>query len=223
MIRKSEYILKELYPKFPEWSLDFGRFLGLFYPDISIPEPEEQKIWESIENIYATVLESIISLSGVRDKWDGPEFLPLAVNAGFEVYYRSDKLECPFHFGTDENGFFLSTYLICSENIRKMDDRFWFHMAELTCFGKLDFWENRVFPESRTRQEPWFHRKSKSRIFHLIRTAVAWEKEEGLAEDLGMIIIRWNYNTAWEELLRKGSAAFHNMYRINEALSKKRR
>jgi hypothetical protein len=223
MTRKAEYILKELYPKFSEWSLDFGSFLGLYYQDISIPESDEQKIWESMENIYAMVLESMISLSGVSDKWDGPEFLPLAVDAGLEVFYRSDKLECPFHFGTDENGFFLSTDLIYSENIRKMDDRFWFQMAELTRFGILDLWENRVFPESRARQEPWFHRKSKSRIFHLIRSAVAWEKEEGLAVDLGMIIIRWKYNTAWDELLRKGSAAFHNMYRINEALCKKRR
>ncbi len=223
MIRNPEYILKELYPKFPEWSLDFGRFLGLSYPDNSIPESDEQKIWESMENIYATVLESMINMSGVRDKWDGPEFLPLAVNTGLEVFYRSDKLECLFYFGTDENGFFLSTDMICSENIRKMDDLFWFQFAELTRFGKLDLWENRVFPESRARQEPWFHRKSKSRIFHLIRSAVAWEKEEGFTEDLGMIIIRWKYNTAWEELLRKGSAAFHNMYRINEALCKKSR
>ncbi len=223
MNRGEQKIIKELYPKFPEWNRDFRKFLGLFYQDILIPDTDEHKIWESMETIYATLSESMISLSGVRDKWDGPGFLPLAVNAGLEVFYRSDKLECPFHFGTDENGFFLSAHMIYSENIRKMDDRFWFQMAELTRFGKLDIWENRVFPESRVRQEPWFHRKSKSLIFHLIRSAVAWEKEEGFAEDLGMIIVRWKYDTAWEELLRKGSAAFHNLYLINEALYKKSR
>lgn len=223
MAGRSKDILKELYSKFPEWSVDFGRFLDLYDPDIPIPESEEQEIWESMKNIFSTVLRSMISMSGVRDKWDGPEFLPLAVYAGLEVFYRSDKLECPFYFGTDEHGFFMSTEITCSENIRKMDDRFWYHMAELIRFGQLDLWENRVFPESRARQEPWFHRKSKSRIFHLIRSAVAWEKEEGFAEDLGMIIIRWKYNTAWEELLRRGSAAFHNIYRINEALCRKSR
>jgi len=222
MNRGAQKIIKELYPKFHEWNRDFRKFLGLFYQDILIPETDEQKIWKSMENIYATVLESMISLSGIRDKWEGPEFLPLAVDAGLEVFYRSDKLECPFHFGTDENGFFLSTDLIYSENIRKMDDRFWFLIAELIRFGKLDLWENRVFPESRARKEPWFYWKSKSRIFHLIRSAVACEKEDGSTEDLGMIIIRWKYNTAWEDLLRKGSAAFHNLYRINEALWKKR-
>jgi hypothetical protein len=52
---------------------------------------------------------------------------------------------------------------------------------------------------------------------------VAWEKEDGSADDLGMVIIRWKYDTPWEELLDKGSAAFHNLYRINEALWKKSR
>jgi hypothetical protein len=67
MISNPEYILKELYPKFPEWSPDFGRFLGLSYPDILVSESDEQNIWALIENIYATVLESMISLSGVSD------------------------------------------------------------------------------------------------------------------------------------------------------------
>lgn len=223
MNRKAEKILKDLYPKFPEWSRDFREFFGLFYQDIWFPEADEQKIWESIENIYATVLESIISMSGINDRWEGPEFIPLAVKAGLEVHYRSAKLECPFSFGTDEQGFFLSGDLLYSEMIRKMDDNFWYQVAELTRFGKLDLWEHRAWPESQVRKEPWFHRKSGSRIFQMIRSAVALEKEEGSAEDLGMIIIRWKYNTSWEMLLESGSASFHNLYRINEALWNKGR
>ena len=222
MTKKADLTLKKHSPKFPEWSRDFRRFLELFNPEIYIPENEEQLIWQSIQELYATVLQAMISMSGINDRWTGPEFLPMAVDNGLEVFYRSDKLECPFHFGTDEMGFFLSADLMYSEMVRKMDDRFWFQMAELIRFGELDLWENRVFPESQIKQEPWFHRKSNSLIFHLIRSAVAWEKEEGFAEDLGMIIIRWKYNTAWEDLLRKGSAAFLNLYQINEALWKKR-
>jgi hypothetical protein len=221
MTIKSIRIKKEFSQKFPEWNRNFRSFLELYYSDIHVPEKAELEIWESIENIYASVLKAMISMSGVRDHWYGPEFLPLAVDAGLEVFYRADKLECLFYFGTDEHGFFLSTDLIYSEMIRKMDDLFWFHMAELTRFGKIDLWEHRGWPESRAKQEPWFHRKSKSRIFHLIRSAVAWEKEEGSSAELGMVIIRWTYDTPWEELLEKGSAAFHNLYRINEALWKK--
>jgi len=144
MFRKTEKILKNLYPKFPEWSRDFREFLGMFYSDIWVPESDEQKIWVSTENIYATVLESIVSMSGINDRWEGPEFLPLAVKAGLEVRYRSAKLECPFYFGTDEQGFFLSADLLYSEMIRKMDDNFWYQVAELTRFGKLDLWEHRA-------------------------------------------------------------------------------
>jgi len=197
MTRKAERIRKELSPKFPEWTRNFRGFLELYYSDIYVPETDECERWESMKKIYASVLEAMICMSGVRDQWEGPEFLPLAVDAGLEVFYRADKLECPFFFGTDELGFFLSADLIYSKMIRKMDDRFWFQMAELTRFGEIDLWEHRAWPESRARQEPWFHRKSRSRIFHLIRSAVAWEKENGYVDELGMMIIRWKYDTPW--------------------------
>ena len=223
MARQEELIIKELNPYFSEWTNDFRDFLqwqqyGLFGPDM-----DEYGIWESMEDLYTTLLESMIKMSGIKDQWENPEFLPLAVKAGLEVYFRSAKLECPFFFGTDELGFFLSADLTYTEYLRKMDDQFWFHVAELTSFGELDLWEHRGWPDSRIRQEPWFHRKSKSKIFHLIRSSVAWEKEDSSPGDLGMLIIRWKYDTPWEELLYKGSAAFHNLYRINEALWKKRR
>jgi hypothetical protein len=32
----------------------------------------------------------------------------------------------------------------------------------------------------------------------------------------------WNYDTPWNELLDKGATAFHNLYRINESLWKRR-
>ena len=223
MTRKAGRVKKELSPMFPEWTRNFRRFLELYYSNIYYSETEKDEIWKSMEKIYASVLEAMIEMSGVRDQWEGPEFLPLAVNAGLEVFYRADKLECPFLFGTDEFGFFLSADLIYSEYLRKMDDQFWFRVAELTRFGELDLWEHRGWPDSRAKKEPWFHRKSKSKIFHLIRSAIAWEKEDNDSGDLGMLIIRWEYDTPWDELLDKGSAAFHNLYRINEALRKKRR
>jgi hypothetical protein len=176
-----------------------------------------------MEYIYATLLESMIRMSGIKDQWEGPEYIPLAVKAGLEVHFRSEKLEYPFHFGTDELGFFMNAYLYDSEHIRKMNDSFWYSVVELTRFGELELWESKVLPESRKKQEPWFHRKTKSVIFQLIQNALVWEKEEGITEDLGMLIVRWKYETSWEELLKKGSAAFHNLYRINEALWKKHR
>jgi hypothetical protein len=47
-------------------------------------------------------------------------------------------------FGTDELGFFISADLMYPEYLRRMDDRFWFYIAELTRFGELDLWEHRA-------------------------------------------------------------------------------
>ena len=223
MANRKEQIIKELSPDFPKWTKDFQDFLQWQHYGLFGPDTDECGMWESMEDLYAALLGSMIKMSGIKDQWEGPEFLPLAVKAGLEVYFRSTKLECPFLFGTDELGFNLRVDLIYSEYLRKMDDRFWFHIAELTRFGELDLWEHRAWPDSRKRQEPWFHRKSKSKIFHLIRSAVAWEKEDSYSGDLGMLIIRWKYDTPWEQLLDKGSAALNNLYRINEALWKKHR
>jgi len=180
-------------------------------------------MWGFIQDLYSTLLESMIKMSGIRDEWEGPRFLPMSVKAGLDVYYRSLKQECPFHFGTDELGFMMSAPLVYSENLRKMDDQFWFNMAEITRLGKTELWENRIFPESHIRKEPWFHRKTKSTIFELVAKAIAWEREAGSSEDLGTLFVRWDYDTPWVELLDKGSAVFHNLYSINKALQKKHR
>lgn len=223
MKRQAERVIKELSPYFPEWTRNFRNFLQWQHYGISAKDMDEIRMWEFIKDLYTTLMESIIRMSGIKDQWEGPQYLPMAVNAGLDVNFRSVKLECPFLFGTDELGFTLSADLIYAEHLRKMDDLFWFRVAELSRFGELDLWEHMAWPDPRIRQEPWFHRKSKSKIFHLIRSAVAWEKEEGSSENLGMLIVRWKYETPWEELLEIGSAAFHNLYRINEALWKKHR
>lgn len=223
MNKKAERIKKGLSSKFPDWTRDFREFIEWQHHGLYGPDFNETGLWDSIEYLYTTLMESMIHMNNIRDQWEGPEYFPLAVKAGLQVYYRSGKLECPFFFGTDEIGFFMSADLLYAEHIRKMDDNFWFYIAELTRFGELDLWEHRGWPESRVKKEPWFHRKTKSHIFQLIRSAVVLEKEDGHPGDLGMLIVRWNYNIGWEDLLDKGSAAFYNLYRINEALRKKHR
>ena len=222
MTRKAEQIKQAVQPNYPEWTRTFRSFLRQHYSDDYFSETEEYEIWEAIEKMYASLMEAMMGMSGIKDQWEGPEYLPLAVKAGLEVYYRALKLECPFFFGTDELGFFLSADLTYSENLRKMDDRFWYRMAELTRLGELDIWEHKGWHGSQVKREPWFHRKAKSKIFHLIRSAVAWEKHEGDSADLGMIIVRWDYDTPWEVLLDNGSAALQNLYRMNETLWKRR-
>ncbi len=175
------------------------------------------------EEMYHDILKTMIAMSGIRDEWGEQLTMPMAVPAGLEVIHRAERITCPFRFGTDELGFFLSTDLIYAEHIRKMDDAFWFRMAELSQIGRLDFWENRGWTDAQVRQEPWYHKKTKSLIFQMIRTSIALEEHHGDCQDLGAVIVRWDYKTPWSELLEKGTHAFINLYRINEALWKKER
>lgn len=56
----------------------------------------------------------------------------------------------------------------------------------------------------------------------MIRASIALEKHDGSCMDLGSVIVRWNYDTPWEQLLENGALAFRSLYKINEALWRKR-
>ena len=222
MIKQSEKILREKSGEFPRWTRMFRSFLEIAFDRIRMQQSDEADVWSGTRMMYDEILVAMIGMSGVRDEWDGPQSLPLAVTAGLEVFYRAEKVESLYYFGTDELGFFLSTNLSYAENIRKMDDNFWFRVSELSQLGMLDLWESRGYTDAQKRREPHFHRKSKSTIYQMIRASVALEKHEGNCMDLGSVIVRWNYNTPWEQLLENGALAFRNLYKINEALWRKR-
>ncbi len=223
MTKRADRIIREKSAEFSHWSETFNTFMAMSYNDVAYQADVVADIWMDTEIMYEEILDAMIRISGARDEWEGPLFLPLAVKGGLEVIYRAAKIESRYIFGTDEIGFFLSTDLSFAENLRKMDDGFWFMMAEISQLGKLDLWENVVLPDSEVRKEPYLYRKSKSKIFSLIRNSIAIEKHYGICEDLDSIIVRWNYDTPWVELLEKGAQAFKNLYRMNYELWRKGR
>ena len=223
MTTLAERIILEKAEEFPHWSRTFRSFLEISFNNASYQSADEADIWMNTEIMYAEILDTLIRISGVRDDWEGPLFFPLAVKGGLEVIFHAKKNESRYVFGTDEFGFFLSTDLSYAENIRKMNDDFWYMLSELSQLGELDLWENIVLPDSEVRKEPYLHRKSKSKIYSLIRNSIALEKHYGTCEDLDSVIVRWKYDTQWKELLEKGAPAFKNLYKINYELWRKRR
>jgi len=223
MSKQADKIIREKSAEFAHWSETFNSFMEFSYNNVGYSEIDEVNIWMDTESMYADILDTMIRMSGVRDEWEGPQSMPLAVKGGLEVFYRAEKIESLYRFGTDEIGFILYTDLFYAENIRKMNDDFWFMMSELSQLGKLDLWENRIFEDSDVRREPDLHRKSKSTIFSMIRTAIAMDKHFGSCEDLGAVFVRWKYETPWKELLERGAHAFRNLYRINYELWRKRK
>lgn len=223
MTTLAERIIKRKSAEFAHWSETFNSFMDMSYNTESYEEDNQIVIWTDTELMYAEMLDTMIEISGIREDWDGPHFMPLAVKGGMEVYYQAEKIESLYRFGTDEIGFFLYTDLFYAENIRKMNDDFWFRMSELSQLGTLDLFQSLVFPASEVRQEPFLHYKSKSKIYSLIRNSIALEKYLGTSEEIGSLIVRWNYDIHWNELLSKGSQALRNLYKINYELWRKRK
>lgn len=137
MTKQSEKVLREKSGEFPRWTRTFRSFLEIAFDRLRMQQADEEDVWIDTRMMYEEILAAMIGMSGVRDEWEEPQFLPLAVTAGLEVICRAGKIESLYYFGTDELGFFLSTDLSYAENIRKMDDNFWFRMSELSQLGNL--------------------------------------------------------------------------------------
>lgn len=222
MTKQAQKILSGASAGFDSWSRTYRSFLEISFDYLRSTEEAEADIWMDTKLMYTEILDTMIRMSGIRDEWDGPKSMLLAVKAGLEVFYQSAKIESLYRFGTDDEGFFMSTDLFYAENIRKMNDGFWYRVAELSRLGKLDLWENIVFENTEMRREPHLHRKSKSVVYSMIRNSIALEHRYGSCEDLGALFIRWEYDTPWDELLLKGSHALRNLYGLNLELWKKR-
>ncbi len=168
------------------------------------------------------IFSTLFEINNFRDTWNGPHMILLAVPRGMEITYWSEKIDSIHKFGTDQKGFFLETNLLHVDNIRKMNDDFWLLICELSQLGKLDLFQGTVVPPREIREHPFLHKKSKNILYSLIRGSLALESYYGTNEDFGFIIVRWTYDSSWDELLDKGWRVLRNLYRINYELWKKR-
>ena len=222
MIPKTEKIIRKKISEFDNWTDTKYSFLTMSMNTGDYSNDEQAFIWTDTDLMYSQIFETFLEIDNFRDGWTKEMSMPLAVDRGLAVYYRAEKTETLYHFGTDELGFFLSTDLFDTENIRKMNDQFWFMFSELSQLGTLDLFENKVVPYAEERKAPYLHRKSKSILYTLIQHSFALERYYGTNEDMGSIIVRWDYDIPWDELLDKGWQALRNLYRMNLELWKKR-
>jgi len=77
MTRQAERIIKELSPQFPEWNSDFRDFLQWQHYGLIGSDIDKYEMWESMENLYSTLMASMIRMSGIKD-----------INSGiFQLFY----------------------------------------------------------------------------------------------------------------------------------------
>lgn len=66
MTRQEERIIKELSLQFPEWNSDFRNFLEWQHYGLIGSDTDIYRMWESMENLYAVLMASMIRLSGIK-------------------------------------------------------------------------------------------------------------------------------------------------------------
>ncbi len=223
MSKAAEVLIRKHTASFPDWSQCVNRFREIqMYESMIIPEDEFQ-ICNDLYLICLEIMESLIEASNIKENWNHLHSLPSGSSGGLEIIYQSVAVKNNYTFGFDDVGFFLDTELSNMEGFRKMDDTFWFKLAELSQLGKLEYSMDRIPEPGDIRESPYLHRKSKSTLFTLIQDAIATEKLYGSPDYMGILIVRWKYNTSWEKLLCNAVHALQTLYYLNKTLEAKRK
>ena len=108
---KTEKIIRKKISEFDNWTDTKYSFLTMSMNTGDYSNDEQAFIWTDTDLMYSQIFETFLEIDNFRDGWTKEMSMPLAVDRGLAVYYRAEKTETLYHFGTDELGFFLSTDL----------------------------------------------------------------------------------------------------------------
>jgi hypothetical protein len=168
------------------------------------------------------IAQNFFAYGKFKDTWDTSK---CSANLfGQHLLLRSEKMNIIFYWGLDDANFYLETHIKAPENLRYMTDSFWSNILELKELGEFEFSELGSLNET---QRPLFENNT-SVVFQMIRNFMLYqvEKMEGLNDqqppsmEMGQLILKWNIETPWENLLKQSSEAFKRLYAINYSLWK---
>ena len=215
-------LVKKNTPNFPRWSNTFNEFRAIQMDESGLFPEDESQVWKDLQMLCMEMMDLLIEASNIRETWDPIHFLPLVSPIGLEAIYQTHSIPGTYIFCMNEKGFFLETVLHHPEGIRKMNDTFWFRLAELSQLGNLDYVIERVPEPGEARQFPSLHKKSKSKLFTLIQDAIATEQVLGSTGHLGILQVQWKFDTPWDTLLTHALPTLQNLYFLNKALYEKK-
>jgi len=212
--------LKSLFHHFEDWDDIMRDYYELTYgKDNDDADDLDKNIKNTLElhNIFETLLMYFTRYGKFKDSWGFPARMndfPFRQHATV----GSGKLGVDFDFGLDYGNLFLSTYIRYPSFIKNMDNTFWSLFTELDSLGQFNFVEN-SFPSSNDAEIAMKKFKnSNSSIFKLIRNHIFFEHYDGGSVDYGWLEIKWPISTSWDIIVKNGSSAFKNLYRINYML-----
>jgi len=208
--------------KQPVWDRQFDEYLQMQFDPGSISREENERIFFQSNKLLMDIAANFFSYGNFKDKWDTSK---CHLNfAGQVLLLKSEKMDMTFYWGTNEDNFYLETYVYHAHNLRFMTDEFWAMILELKQYGEFEF-----SPMGRVSaaEKPYFENET-STVFQMLRTFMLYQVEKMNQSnyqqpdfmEVGNFTIKWNFHTDWDALLEEACKTFKLLYSINYQLWK---
>ena len=207
---------------FDRWSQQLEEHLHHQFNRTEGKKEEFERIFYQTNQLLIGIAENFFSYGKFKDSWDTSK---CSLNVfGQHLLLKSEKMDLIFYWGLDRAGFYLETHIIDPENLRYMTDGFWATLLELKEFGEFEFSGMGTLTAE---ERPYFENKT-SVIFQMIRRFMLYQVEKMNGSnyqqptymEMGQLVLRWNFETGWSNLLEQASKAFQLLYKLNYQLWK---
>ncbi|MEQ7802237.1 hypothetical protein ABDJ41_20745 [Pedobacter sp. ASV1-7] len=217
-----EKIISANEKNFEKWDEQLQEHWDLpFHSGVTDPQEVSRIFYQTNDLLYA-IAQNFITYGKFKDTWD---ISKCSHNVfGQHLYLNSEKLDINFYWGVDQDTFYIESFMIHPENLRHMTDEFWEMLLELKTIGKLELnCPTLLSPELR----PFMENKTSS-VFQLIRSFMLQQLEvmknnpfgAEYQVNLGTLVMKWDFNTPWGQLLEQSCKAFKMLYSMNYMLWK---
>lgn len=218
MESKLNKIMNETSDQLEHWTDTLNKHNAL-RNDILLRSDEyyDKTIYE-IAEVLKQISDRFIQYSAVKDKFDNSK---MHIHfSGPALIIKSEKMNSDFNFGIGEQGIYLETYLLHSENMRQMDDDFYEDFLSLDDLGYFELMESeRYGKETREKYGDAFA-GTKSKIFKIIRNNIVGHADNIRHPVAPNLQISWNNEYDIFDMLRNGCQAFHLFYKLSYQLWK---
>lgn len=216
MNKRIDKLLKRASNHFNEWDNIFQEYALSCCGERYIDDDKYLDIYKNTSDVFSQLLKNFIEYGKYQDKFHFNEYYPNIY--GVESIVTSEKLECEFILGTNNNAYFLQSYVLHPEHIKNMDDIFWRDLLALNQYGSFEFVENAWVQGAEKSEIERILKNTKSNMIRLLKNYLLLNIHNGDLTDIGWLRVNWPINTYWDDLLLKGCEAFKTLYKINYTL-----
>jgi hypothetical protein len=213
-----DLLLKSNASKIDHWKIAINTFNDLFQQDEEVDFETKNNLRENAANALGDISNLFFKHGAFKDTFDN-KYMSLNIY-GLDVIIRSQKTESIYYFGIDRTRIYLTTQLRYPENIRFMEDSFYWEILNLKVLGEFNLEENGSHPSKLKKMYPKFFNNSKSNIYRLLRNNIVDSTLDEQIREVENFKISWPSDINLTEFITKSSLAFKVLYKLNYELWK---